>query len=153
MQAVSRHDAAMTRHTIGREQHAVSPVVANPGYQAYLILRSAFTVAPILFGVDKFLSVMVDWTKYLAPVFPKTLGVSPELFMRGVGAIEIAAGILVAIVPRFAAYVVAAWLGLIIVNLLLLGQYFDVALRDFGLLLGALALARLAQGVHRSKAR
>ena len=73
--------------------------------------------------------------------------------MRGVGAIEIAAGILVAIVPRFAAYVVAAWLGLIIVNLLLLGQYFDVALRDFGLLLGALALARLAQGVHRSKAR
>ena len=153
MQAVRRHDAPITRHATAREERAVVPVVANPVYQAFVILRSGFTVAPILFGADKFLNLMVDWTKYLAPVFPKTLGVSPELFMRGVGVIEIAAGLLVATVPRFAAHVVAAWLGLIIVNLLMLGQYLDVALRDFGLLLGALALARLAQGVHDWKAR
>ena len=131
--------------------HEVVPVLANPAYQAYLILRNGFTVAPILMGLDKFFDAMTNWTQYLAPVFPRAIGVTPELFMRGVGVIEVAAGVLVAIVPRFGAYVVAAWLALIIVNLLVLGAYLDVALRDFGLLLAALALARLAQGVHGAR--
>src|SRR2546430_10455406 len=148
MQAVRRHDAALGRRTADREAHGLAPVITNPAYQSFLILRAGFTAAPILFGLDKFLGLMTDWTRYLAPVFPKTIGVTPELFMRGVGVIEIAAGVLVAIVPRFAAYVVAAWLALIIVNLLVLGQYLDIALRDFGLMLGALALARLAQSVR-----
>src|SRR5437016_217195 len=95
-------------------------IVLIPAYQAFLILRSGFTVAPILFGLDKFTALLTDWTKYLAPVFPQTIGVSPAVFMKGVGVIEIVAGLLVAIVPRFAAYVVAAWLLLIIVNLLIL---------------------------------
>ena len=125
----------------------------NPVGQSFWIMRAIFTVAPILFGLDKFTALLTDWTKYLAPVFPQTIGVSPAVFMKGVGVIEIVAGLLVAIVPRFAAYVVAAWLLLIIVNLLILGQYFDVALRDFGLMVGAIALARLAQGVHDWKAR
>jgi hypothetical protein len=146
MQAVRRD--AVIRRTPEREVRAIAPAVWNPAYQAYLILRSGFTVAPILFGIDKFTNLMTDWTHYLAPVLPKTIGVTPELFMRGVGVIEIAAGVLVAIVPRYAAFIVAAWLGLIIVNLLILGQYLDVALRDFGLLLGALALGRLAWAVR-----
>jgi uncharacterized membrane protein YphA (DoxX/SURF4 family) len=153
MQAVRRHDAAVTRHTTERQADAVAPAVANPGYQAFLILRTGFTVAPIVAGLDKFANLLADWTKYLAPIVPKTLGVSPELFMRGVGVIEIAAGILVAFVPRFAAYIVAAWLALIIVDLLILGQYLDVALRDLGLMIGAIALGRLAQGVYRWKER
>jgi uncharacterized membrane protein YphA (DoxX/SURF4 family) len=153
MQAVRRHDAAIIRHTPAREARGVVPVASNPAYQAFMILRSGFTVAPILAGADKFANLLTDWTRYLAPVFPKTLGVSPELFMRGVGVIEIVAGVLVAFVPRYAAYVVAAWLGAIIVNLLIRGEYFDVALRDFGLMLGAVALGRLAQGVHEWKRR
>ncbi|TMG52644.1 MAG: hypothetical protein E6H84_13655 [Chloroflexi bacterium] len=153
MQAVRRRDATVLHHAPARETNAVAPVTRNPAYQAFLILRSGFTVAPILFGLDKFTALLTDWTKYLAPVFPQTIGVSPAVFMKGVGVIEIVAGLLVAIVPRFAAYVVAAWLLLIIVNLLILGQYFDVALRDFGLMVGAIALARLAQGVHDWKAR
>jgi len=129
------------------------PVAANPGFQAFLILRVGFTVAPIVAGIDKFTNLLGDWSKYLAPVIPKTLGVSPELFMRGVGVIEIAAGLLVAFIPRYAAYVVAAWLAAIIVNLLILGAHLDVALRDLGLMLGAIALGRLAQGVHEWKER
>jgi uncharacterized membrane protein YphA (DoxX/SURF4 family) len=153
MQAARRHDAGVARHTTARDADAVIPVAANPGYQAFLILRAAFTVAPIVAGLDKFANLLGDWTKYLAPVIPKTLGVSPEIFMRGVGVIEILAGVLVAVLPRYAAYIVAAWLAAIIVNLLILGAYLDVALRDFGLMLGAIALGRLAQGVHEWKAR
>jgi uncharacterized membrane protein YphA (DoxX/SURF4 family) len=122
--------------------------VTNPSYQAFLLLRSGFTIAPILAGLDKFTELLTDWTKYLAPIFPQTIGVAPATFMKGVGVIEVIAGVLVAIVPRYAAYVVAAWLFFIIINLLILGQYFDVALRDLGLMIGAIALARLAQGVH-----
>jgi uncharacterized membrane protein YphA (DoxX/SURF4 family) len=153
MDAVRRHDSGVLRHATARDARAVVPVVANPGYQAFLILRSAFTVAPIVAGLDKFANLLGDWTKYLAPVIPKTIGVSPETFMRGVGVIEIVAGVLVAVLPRYAAYIVAAWLGAIIVNLLILGAYLDVALRDLGLMLGAIALGRLAQGVHEWKAR
>ena len=153
MQAVRRHDAGVVRQTTAREARVVAPVAANPGYQAFFILRIGFTVAPIVAGLDKFANLLGDWSKYLAPVIPKTLGVAPETFMRGVGVIEIVAGILVAALPRYAAYVVAAWLAAIIVNLLVLGEYLDVALRDLGLMLGAIALGRLAQGVHDWKKR
>ena len=149
MDAVRRRDAGVRSQTAAREARVV-PVAANPVYQAFLILRIGFTVAAIVAGLDKFANLLADWTKYLAPVIPKTLGVAPETFMRGVGVIEIVAGILVAAVPRYAAYIVAAWLAAIIVNLLVLGSYLDVALRDLGLMLGAIALGRLAQSVHRS---
>ncbi len=127
-----------------------TPSISNPLGQAFRILHVGFVVAPIIAGLDKFFNLLTDWTMYLAPVFPNLLGIDARTFMYGVGAIEIAAGIAVAIVPRFAAYVVMAWLWGIIVNLLILGQYFDVALRDFGLLLAALALARLASNFRRS---
>jgi hypothetical protein len=113
--------------------------------QAFLILRVAFTVAPILFGLDKFAEVMIsDWPKYLAPEFNDLIPGTAEDAMYIVGAVEITAGLVVAIVPRFGGLLVAGWLGGIIVSLLLVGGYADIALRDFGLLLGALALARLA---------
>lgn len=117
--------------------------LSNPLYQAYEILHVGFTAAPILFGLDKFLNLMVDWTQYLAPVFANII--PANIFMILVGVVEIAAGLLVFFKPRIGAYVVAGWLLGIIINLLLLPGYFDVALRDFGLLLGALALARLSQ--------
>ena len=115
----------------------------NPAYQAFQILHIGFTVAPILFGLDKFLHLMVDWSQYLAPfvdnIIPSTI------FMPIAGVVEIIAGVLVFLKPRIGAYVVAAWLLGIIINLLLIPGFFDVALRDFGLLLGALALARLSK--------
>jgi hypothetical protein len=123
--------------------------LADPAYQAYLLLRNAFTIALILAGADKFLNAMIDWVQYLAPAIPRTFGIPPEVFLRGVGIVEIALGVWLAFVPRRAAYWVAGWLGLIILNSLLAGTHFDVALRDFALLLGALALGRLASGVHR----
>jgi uncharacterized membrane protein YphA (DoxX/SURF4 family) len=118
---------------------------SDPAYQAFVILRVAFTVAPILFGLDKFFDVMVDWPKYLAPWIDDVVPGSASTAMHLVGVVEILAGVLVALKPRYAAYVVAAWLGGIIVNLLTYSGYYDIALRDFGLLLGALALGRLAQ--------
>ncbi len=110
--------------------------------QAFRILHLAFVVAPTVAGLDKFFEVLTDWDKYLAPSFARILG--GHSFMLVVGAVEIAAGLLVAVKPRIGAYVVAAWLAGIIVNLLLVGGYLDIALRDLGLLLGALALGRLA---------
>ncbi|MET0510986.1 MAG: hypothetical protein ABW135_04830 [Thermoleophilaceae bacterium] len=110
-----------------------------------MLLRIAFTVAPILFGLDKFAEVMIsDWPKYLAPEFNDLIPGSAQDAMLIVGGIEIAAGLVVAIVPRFGGLLVAAWLGGIIVSLLLVGGFADIALRDFGLLLGALSLSRLA---------
>ena|SRR5687768_12728719 len=116
----------------------------SPGYQAFVILRTAFTVAPIVAGLDKFFNLLVNWEQYL-PAFMKNLtgGHGHEL-MLAVGVIEIVAGLGVAFKPRLFAYVVSAWLLLIVVNLLMIPGYFDVALRDFGLSLGALALARLS---------
>jgi hypothetical protein len=113
-------------------------------YQAFALLRIAFTVAPIAFGLDKFFNVMVDWPIYLAPWINDIAPGSGQDFMYVVGAIEILAGVLVAVKPRYGAPVVAAWLAGIIVNLLTVPGFYDVALRDFGLLLGALTLARLA---------
>jgi hypothetical protein len=116
----------------------------DPAGQAFLILRAAFTVAPILFGLDKLTNLMTDWTIYLAPQIDRLVPGSASTAMAIVGVVEIVAGVVVAVRPRFGGYLVAAWLAGIIVNLLLLGDYYDVALRDFGLLLAALALARLA---------
>ncbi len=126
--------------------------VRDPGFQAFVLLWAAFTVAPILFGLDKFFNWMTFWPSYLWAGFPHLLGVSPQHFMYGVGVIEMAAGLLVFLAPRFAPYVVAGWLAGIITNLVIISAargghtsvYWDIALRDFGLLVAALALARLA---------
>jgi hypothetical protein len=119
-------------------------LTAEPAYQAFLILRVGFAVAPILFGLDKFAGVLVDWEQYLAPWINDLVPGSASDAMHLVGIVEILAGLAVAARPRFGAPLVAAWLAGIIINLLTLSGYYDVALRDFGLLLGALALARLA---------
>jgi uncharacterized membrane protein YphA (DoxX/SURF4 family) len=116
----------------------------DPRYQAFALMRVLFTVAPIAFGLDKFFNVLVHWPNYLAPWINDIAPGSGQDFMYVVGAIEIVAGILVALKPRYGAYVVAAWLAGIIVNLLTYSGYYDIALRDFGLMLGALTLARLA---------
>ena len=112
--------------------------------QAFLLLRTVFTVAPILFGLDKFTYLLVDWPTYLAPWINDVVPGSAQEAMYAVGVIEIVAGLTVALAPRFGGWLVAGWLAGIIVNLLLIGGYYDIALRDFGLLVGALALARLA---------
>ena len=116
----------------------------DPAFQAYALLRIGFVVAPILFGLDKFAHVLVNWDRYLAPELVDLLPGNAHQLMYAVGVIEVVAGVVVAVRPRFGAYLVAAWLAGIIVNLLVLGAYYDIALRDFGLLLAALSLARLA---------
>jgi uncharacterized membrane protein YphA (DoxX/SURF4 family) len=124
---------------------AASVLRSDPRAQAFMLLRIAFAVAPIAFGLDKFAHVLTDdWTRYLAPEFNDLIPGSAATAMEIVGGVEIAAGLVVAIAPRFGGLLVAGWLGGIIVNLLLVGGYGDIALRDFGLLVGALALARLA---------
>src|SRR5436190_9063805 len=128
-----------------RAPRAVAAILErDAGYQAFLLLRIAFTVAPILFGIDKFANVMVDWTQYLAPWINDIIPGSASTAMHLVGIVEIVAGLIVALRPRYGAYIVAAWLAGIIINLLTLSGYYDVALRDFGLMLGALTLGRLA---------
>ncbi len=122
---------------------------ARPGYQAYQILRVGFTVAPILFGLDKFFNLMVNWEQYLPPFVNDLIGGQGHYLMLAVGVIEIIAGIGVAFKPKIFAYVVSAWLLLIVINLLMIPGYYDVALRDFGLALGALALARLSHEFDR----
>lgn len=122
--------------------------LTDPGYQAYAILRAGFTLAPILFGLDKFANLLVDWPVYLAPWIDDIVPGSAQSAMYAVGVIEILAGVIVGVAPRFGGWLVAGWLAGIIVNLLTLSGYYDVALRDFGLLLGAVALARLAQRYH-----
>lgn len=117
---------------------------SDPAYQAFWLLRIGFVVAPIAFGLDKFAHVLSDWDLYLASEFTDLFNAQPHTLMYWVGAIEIVAGLVVAVRPRFGGYLVAGWLTGIIVNLLLLGNFYDVALRDFGLLLAALTLARLA---------
>lgn len=116
----------------------------NPAFQAFTLLRIGFAVAPMLFGLDKFLDWLVDWRIYLAPEINDLIPGNAHQAMLIVGAIEILAGIVVALRPKFGGYLVAAWLAGIIFNLLLQAEFYDVALRDFGLLLGAVALARLA---------
>src|SRR3954463_2420094 len=117
---------------------------AEPGYQAFLMLRLAFAVAPIAFGADKFANVLVHWPRYLAPWINDIVPGTAQQAMYAVGVIEIVAGLTVLVKPRYGAWLVAAWLGGIVVNLLSYSGFYDIALRDFGLMLGALTLARLA---------
>ena len=125
----------------------------SPAYQAYQILHWGFVIAPVVAGVDKFFNKLTEWSMYLWSPLGKLVG-GAGTFMRIVGVIEIVAGCLVAFKPKIGAPIVAAWLVGIIVNLLLLGTYFDIALRDFGLFLGALALSRLAMGFdHGTKSQ
>ena len=118
--------------------------LSDPVQQAFWLLRIGFTVAPIVFGLDKFAHVLVNWDKYLAPWIDRIVPGTAHQAMYAVGVIEIVAGLVVAVRPRLGGYLVAAWLAGIIVNLLTYPGFYDIALRDFGLLLGALTLARLA---------
>ena len=117
----------------------------DPARQAFVLLRTVFTIAPIAFGLDKFFNLLTDWPTYLAPWMDQLLPGTAQQAMYAVGVIEIAAGLLVAIRPLWGALVVALWLAAIIVNLLILGDLYDVALRDFGPFVAALALAQLAR--------
>lgn len=125
----------------------------RPAYRAFQLLYLSFIVAPLVAGLDKFTHFLADWDKYLAPAVAGLLPVSGHTFMLIVGVVEIVAASLVAVRPQIGAYVVAAWLAGIVVNLLLTGTYFDIALRDFGLMLGALALARLSEDFAEGAAR
>lgn len=116
----------------------------EPGFQAFMLLRTVFTIAPVVFGLDKFFNLLTDWPRYLSGTFDKLIPGTAQQAMYSVGVIEIAAGVLVFVLPEVGGYVVAAWLAGIILNLLLVPGYYDVALRDFGLLVAALALARLS---------
>jgi uncharacterized membrane protein YphA (DoxX/SURF4 family) len=145
MHASALHDA-----TASRSSRFAALRDRDAGYHAYLMLRLAFTVAPIAFGLDKFFNVLVDWPIYLAPWINDIAPGSGQDFMYVVGAVEILAGVLVAIKPRYGAPVVAAWLAGIILNLLTASGFYDVALRDFGLLLAALTLTRLAAAYDRT---
>jgi hypothetical protein len=129
--------------------HTRSPLTDHhaaiaPERQAFLLLRTVFTVAPVLFGLDKFANLLTDWERYLAPWINDLVPGSAHAAMLAVGVVEVVAGLAVAVRPRFGGYLVAAWLLGIIVNLVTLGDYYDIALRDFGLFVAALALARLA---------
>ena len=126
---------------------------AGTAYQAFQFLHWGFVAAPVIMGADKFLNLLTTWEKYLAPSFLSLSPLSAAATMKAVGVVEIIAGLVVALRPRIGAYVVAAWLAGIIINLLLLGGYYDVALRDFGLCLGALALARLSATYDRRGAK
>ncbi len=134
------------------EWHGVDvgvPTIRNPAFDAFLLLRTAFTLAPILFGVDKFFDWMVTWERYLWPEVAAWFNASAETVMDVVGVIEIAAGVVVVLAPRIGSLLVAGWLGTIITNLVAYGidtdtEYWDIALRDFGLMMGALALFLLA---------
>jgi hypothetical protein len=124
--------------------HRSRSTAADPAYQAFFLLRTVFTVAPIVFGLDKFANVLTDWPTYLAPWIDGIVPGTAQQAMYAVGVVEILAGVVVAVAPRFGGWLVAAWLAGIIVNLLTIPGFYDIALRDFGLLVGAVALARLA---------
>jgi hypothetical protein len=125
--------------------HTHLPVLTgDPARQAFLLLRTVFTIAPIAFGLDKFANVLTDWPDYLAPWINDIVPGTGQQAMYAVGVVEIVAGVVVAVAPRFGGWLVAAWLVGIIVNLLTIPGYYDVALRDFGLFAAAVALARLA---------
>ncbi|HEY4425553.1 MAG TPA: hypothetical protein VGN10_15190 [Pyrinomonadaceae bacterium] len=136
---------AQAINSSARVASRTSESVSSPSYQAFQILRTGFTVAPIVAGLDKFLHLLVNWDQYLPSFVNNLTGGHGHQLMLAVGVIEIVAGLGVAFKPRIFAYVVSAWLLLIVANLLMIPGYFDVALRDFGLSLAALALARLSQ--------
>jgi hypothetical protein len=118
---------------------------AHPAYHAFVLLHIGYVVLPIIAGIDKFFAKMTNWDMYLAPLATRVTGLNDHTFMMIVGAIEIVAGLLVAFMPRIGAVIVTLWLWGIIINLFLTPMHFyDIALRDFGLSLGAIALARLS---------
>lgn len=125
------------------------PGLAGPARDAFRLLRIVFTIAPIAFGLDKFTNLLTDWERYLAPQINDLVPGSAHQAMLIVGVVEITAGVLVAALPRIGGHVVALWLAGIIGNLLLIGDHYDVALRDLGLLVAAVALARLAATAPR----
>ena len=141
------------------ERHGVDVgvrTIRNPAYDAFLLLRTAFTIAPILFGLDKFFNWMVSWERYLWPEVAGWFDTSPETVMDVVGVVEIAAGVMVLLAPRIGSLLVAGWLGTIVTNLVAYGidtdtEYWDIALRDFGLMVGALALFLLANAYSRRR--
>ena len=138
--------------TIAAPFPAASELRSDPAAQAFTLMRITFALAPILFGIDKFANVLTDdWTRYLAPAFNDIIPGNAATAMHLVGIVEILAGVVVAVTPRWGGLLVAGWLAGIITNLLILGGYGDIALRDFGLLLGALTLARLAGAVDRPR--
>lgn len=145
MESVLNDNAAISDRGMSVEQADLG----NPAYQAYQILHIGFTVAPILAGLDKFLGVLTNWDKYLAPTVNNMLGGNGHLFMQAAGVIEIIAGIGILLKPKIFGYVVGLWLLGIIANLLMIPGYYDVALRDLGLALGAFALARLSSVYDR----
>jgi hypothetical protein len=136
--------AASASQQASSSQAALHRLRGDAAYQSFTLLRIGFTVLPLVFGADKFANVLVNWERYLAPWVAHLSPLSKLHTMHIVGVIEIVAGIAVAVKPRYGAYLVAAWLGGIVVNLLSYSGYYDIALRDFGLMLGALTLARLA---------
>src|SRR2546422_5559423 len=117
--------------------------VSGSAYEAYQILHVGFVVAPIVAGLDKFFNLLVNWEQYLPSFVNKMVGGHGHELMLVAGVVEIIAGLGVWFKPKFFAYVVSAWLLMIVVNLLMIPGYYDIALRDFGLALGALALGRL----------
>ena len=117
----------------------------DPGHQAFRILQVAFVIAPLIAGLDKFFYLLTNWSQYLSPLALRMLGGHDRGFMMLVGVIEVIAGLGVYFKPKIFSYVVALWLLGIVVNLLMTGHYFDIALRDVGLLFGALALGKLSQ--------
>jgi hypothetical protein len=139
----------MTRTRIPSTASAPINTTTDGAGQAFVLLRTVFTVAPILFGLDKFLGLLTNWESYLAPWINDLVPGTAHQAMLAVGVVEVLAGVLVALRPAIGGYVVAAWLLGIIVNLVTMGEYYDIALRDFGLLVGALALARLAMSRGR----
>jgi hypothetical protein len=136
---------AMPHRMEVREERVALAAGKDPAYQAFRILQVAFVLAPIIAGVDKFFGVLVNWDQYLAPTVAGLLPVAPHTFMLAVGAVEILAGLIVAVRPYVGGYLVTLWLWGIIGNLLLGRGHYDIALRDFGLSLGATALARLSR--------
>ena len=142
----------MATTPLSKEGTPASAVAALPSEQAFLLLRTVFTVAPIAFGLDKFANVLTDWPNYLAPWVNDLVPGTAQQAMYAVGVVEILAGVAVAVLPRYGSLLVAAWLVGIIVNLLTIPDYYDVALRDFGLFVAALALWRLAVE-HSGRAR
>jgi hypothetical protein len=142
----------MSTHQVAVPYQSRGQHLASPQHQAFLLLRTAFTVAPVVFGIDKFFGLLTDWDRYLAPAVDGLVPGTAHQMMLVVGLVEIVAGILVAVRPRIGGYVVAAWLAGIIGNLLLVPGFYDVALRDFGLLLAALALSRRAAATTHGRA-
>jgi hypothetical protein len=134
---------------ISRTRTRAEVEVTGPAYQAHQILHVAFVVAPVVAGLDKFFNLLVNWEQYLPSFVNKMVGGHGHELMLVAGVVEIIAGLGVWFKPKFFAYVVSAWLLMIVVNLLMIPGYYDIALRDFGLALGALALGRLSQKFDR----